>query len=691
MANYFWVGGSATWNGVNTANWSASSGGAGGVGPPTSADTATFDTLSNATAYIVTIAAGATCSDVLFGPPLSGNITVAGSGAFVVAGSFAYAASGVTRTYSGAITFSSTSPGKTITCSGNLLTAGNVIFDGVGGAWQFQDSFVISTGVITLTNGSVDTNGQSVTASTILSTNSNTRSLSLGASAVSLSSSVTTIDFTISTNLTFNAGTSTITFTGASWTFNTGGQTFFNIITTNTLQVYNIIIGAATFNNFSIASGNSNYKKVFFNDNITINGTFTFSGTSAAVRGTLLAGNSTSVGTSVTITANAYSPSFVDFEGITIAGTASPVSGTSLGDCGGNSGITFTAPKTVYWNLAGSNSWTAAGWATTSGGSPSAANYPIPQDTATFDNSSAITTVTVIQLYNLANIDASARTNAMTFGVTANAIAYGNMNFGSGVVFSGTASFEIRAYSARTLTSNSNNYTFPLVVTMVGTTLTLGSNLPSGNTLSLNYGTLSANGNNVTCTKFISTSDNTRVLNMGSGNWTVSSTGTVWSVQNSGTLTVNASTSTITLNNTTTTARSFQGSGKTYNNLVIGGTTGISTLTFLDGNTFNTISSTKTVANTIKFTAGTTTTVANWTVSGTMGNVVTLGSVTSAQHTLVKTGGGTISASFMNISYSNATPATTWYAPNSTDSGNNTGWIFGPAPPPSNGGFFLLF
>jgi hypothetical protein len=46
MANRYWVGGSGTWNALNTANWSATSGGAGGASAPTSIDIANFDTAS---------------------------------------------------------------------------------------------------------------------------------------------------------------------------------------------------------------------------------------------------------------------------------------------------------------------------------------------------------------------------------------------------------------------------------------------------------------------------------------------------------------------------------------------------------------------------------------------------------------------------------------------------------------------
>ena len=63
---------------------------------------------------------------------------------------------------------------------------------------------------------------------------------------------------------------------------------------------------------------------------------------------------------------------------------ATPWTGTRLGDGLNNNNITFDAPKTVYWNLAGTQNWSATGWATTNNGAPAANNFPLPQDTATF-------------------------------------------------------------------------------------------------------------------------------------------------------------------------------------------------------------------------------------------------------------------------------------------------------------------
>jgi hypothetical protein len=60
MATYYWVGGSGTWDGSATANWSASSGGAGGSGPPNNTDTVIFDSASGT--GTCTTAAGSACA-----------------------------------------------------------------------------------------------------------------------------------------------------------------------------------------------------------------------------------------------------------------------------------------------------------------------------------------------------------------------------------------------------------------------------------------------------------------------------------------------------------------------------------------------------------------------------------------------------------------------------------------------------
>jgi hypothetical protein len=55
---------------------------------------------------------------------------------------------------------------------------------------------------------------------------------------------------------------------------------------------------------------------------------------------------------------------------------------------------------------------------------------------------------------------------------------------------------------------------------------------------------------------------------------------------------------------------------------------------------------------------------------------------------------GTVSSDFLSISRSTATGGAGWYAgANSTDGGNNSGWIFTapPAPSAGNGNFLMFF
>jgi hypothetical protein len=81
MATRFWVGGSGTWDGASTANWSTTSGGASGASAPVAADTVNFD--ANSGSGTCTTAAGSTCAIVTLnsatlGLTLGANHTMSG-------------------------------------------------------------------------------------------------------------------------------------------------------------------------------------------------------------------------------------------------------------------------------------------------------------------------------------------------------------------------------------------------------------------------------------------------------------------------------------------------------------------------------------------------------------------------------------------------------------------------------------
>jgi hypothetical protein len=801
---------------------------------PTAADDVFFDNLSNATLYTCTLTTTPVCRSLSISGPATGNITFAGSVALAISGSLAIASTGVTWTYSGTITFNATTTGWTIGC-GIALTTSRFDFNGIGGGWTLTAGITV-VAQLGIVAGSLNTAGFSISFIRIVATGALVRSLSLGSSIVTLSDAAP-IQFS-GTNFTFNAGTSTINLSNVTPVC-TWGYAFYNVNFTSTTLTAFTFSQANTFQDLSFASKSAiGVVRITLAGNLTVNGILTFSAPTTLGSSRYFIKSDT-YGTTRTLTAATVALTDVDFQDITGAGAAS-WTGTRLGDAGGNSGITFDTPKTVYWNLVTGGVITGNGWALSSGGTPSSANFPLPQDTMTFVNTGLNTsaTVTLVTGYNIAGIDCNARTLAMTLATVANNM-YGSIALSSSVTMSGTAVLTFQNRGAITITSAGRTFTQAITFNGIGGTYTLDGALTSNGAVILNYGTLSlvtytftcssiastaatvrsinfgasgsfistvvaanaspwntnvatnltitgtnplmevsnptanplsiatgsvvgvsnllnfniingayalvitgyvnnldftgyagactflsgniygnlllstgmtatsmspiflgtanqtitSNGktlSSVTITKtgagvlslvdnltlsgaFTTTSGNfdavnanvtvnnvlssaavARSLTMGSGTWTLFGTGIVWGLGNAAGMTLTAGTSTITLTNTTTTARTFAGGGLTYNNLVIGGATGISTLTFTGSNTFNTISSTKTVAHTITFTSGITTTVANWTVTGTAGNIVTIGSITS--HNLVKTGGGNISVDYMSISRSNATP-----------------------------------
>jgi len=668
MADRYWRGGTASWDGTAGSKWADTPGGATGASVPTTADDVFFDATSTGT---VTIAAGNTGAKSINCTGFAGTLT--GTAAITVAGSITLSV-GMTYTLTGTVTISGT---------GTLITAGKTFgtltIDGVGIVVTLGDALNASVNSITVTRGTFDTsvNNYSVTAGRILSTNSNNRTINFNASTLSMSQAQP-IDFTIPTNLTFNAGTSQINATGAGLDFSGGGQTFYNVSFTGTGPANRTIIGANTFNNFTHVAPNLVSYQLIFAANQTINGTFDCT-SNIPTRLTFI--RSSVVGTPRTITAAVISANNCDFRDITIAGAASPISPTSAGNCGGNTNITFPAARTIYrvgldTNWAGTNSW-----ALTSGGGGSDNNYPVAQDTVIINNSTTASSINLGENANIGNIDLSTRTTAYTLSHANITNIYGNYTLGSGVTVSGTNTTTFSGSNNQVITTAGKTITFALSINKQSGSVDLGDAFLSTGTLALISGTIDAKTYNLTCTTFAATGSVARTILMGSGLWTLTGTGAVWSISSTGSFTFNRNTANILLSNTTTTARSFDGGSLTYNKLTIGGATGISTLTITGTNTFSELASTKTVAHTIVF-PNVTTTVTAWTISGTSGNVVTLQRTgASGTWTIAKTGGGVIGADFLSISNSTATPTNTWYAgTNSTNGGGNTDWLF-TAPP----------
>lgn len=699
----YWRGGTGTWDATTTTNWSATSGGAGGVSVPTSADAVIFDSASNATAYTVTCTATQLRTGSLtFAGPASGNVTWAGSAPIAMHGNVTLPATGMTRSYTGAITLTGSATGRTITTNG-VSVVSPVTVNGVGCGWSLGSAW-ISASSFTITNGAFDTANYALTGA-FVSFGLNTRSITLGSSTIT--STVTPIDFgsteSVRAALTFNCGTSTITTSSSASGFNGNNQTFYDVSFTNTSAGTVTISGTNTFNNLLFTGITvAGLKNVSVFSNQTINGTLTLSaGTNATMRTFV---RSDVIGTTRTLTCAAFSGTDADFRDIIIAGAAAPVSGTRLGDAKGNSGITFDAGVPKYWNLAGNQNWSATAWALSSGGSPSVNNFPLAQDTAIFESTSPATgaTTTINATYNIGTIDMSARTsNTMTLatGTTTPAI-YGNWINGTGTTLGGTGALTFAGQGSQTLTSAGRTFTQDIRIDTPSGSVTLQdtfvSNAASSGALTVAGGTFNANSFNVTFTdtnvqlNFSSTSK-TRTVAVGSGTWTIASGNAgAWNVANPTNLTV---TGTGTLSLTGAVAKTFAGGSISYSGITLN-QGGAGTLTITGNNTFANITNTYSATGATIINMGTTTqTVAAFTAKGEAGRVLTVkGSSAASPATLVLTTGTVTTPDYLAITGVRAYNLnTTWYAGTNSVNNGSLGWIFPAAFALATGNFFMLF
>ena len=587
MADRYWVGGTGTWDGASTTNWSAATGksitascatttltvtagvvvvgdtvwsnnhtslgtitanlGGGnwtvsiggtfasqamsaatvGASVPGAADSVFFDANSNSgtTAFTVTMATTPRLCNDFTASGLDGVMTLAGSAiGLTVSGSLTFPATNFTRTYTGTTTFNATTTGKTITTNG-VAFGGTVTLNGIGGAWTLGSAFSCGGDILTLTAGTFNTSASNyaVTAASFSSSGTGTRTITLNASTLTFSSSLLTAwAMTTSTNATLNAGTSTINLSGSGATFAGGGLTYYNVSFTSTIATTSVksITGVNTFTNLTFSTiAAAGLNNISLSANQTINGTLTISGANGNQRQFVQSNTITTPRTLTCATIAAMAD--VDFQDITIAGAHGTLSGTRLGDCGGNSNITFVAGKTVYWSLVGGGNWNANGWAPGSGGTPTTTNYPLPQDTAVIENTGLNTsaTITINGAWNISSLDTSTRTNAMTLASgTTTPTFYGNFTYGSGVTPTGTGTYTFSNRATKTLNSGGKTFTQPVeIIAPGGGIQLLTNNLTLGATLTttLTQGTLDLNNLTLTTGSFSSNNSNTRSIAFG--------------------------------------------------------------------------------------------------------------------------------------------------------------------------------
>jgi hypothetical protein len=418
--------------------------------------------------------------------------------------------------------------------------------------------------------------------------------------------------------------------------------------------------------------------------NITVTNALTLDSNSTDADKRLLIRSDTR-GTARTITAASVTANYCDFEDITGAGAASwdlAAADGGSGNCGGNSGITFTTPATVYQVGTGSHNFSADVWKTASNGA-TAARRPLPQDTAVLDASSTTGTMTQ-DLQRIGTISAAAFTGTLT---TSTACAcYGSITLGSGLTLTAsTQTYTLAGRGTHTLTSAGKTWAKSFTIDAPGGSYTLQDALVMGatNTLTLTRGTFDANDQNVTVGFLASSNAFARTLDLGNGTWTLTGVSlNILQLTDNAALTLVKGTSLIKITAALTGPAIMNlGTGKVLEFYDFeNATTGNQVCLLVGSATFNQVKVNP--GRKMQFFASNTFTATSWVLTGTSGSPIELAGdiATSTAAVVAKAGGGTVTADYATITYLTGTPANTFYATNSTDGGNNTGWTFS-APP----------
>ncbi len=669
MANRYWVGNGGNWN-DNTNHWAASSGGAPGASLPGSSDNVFFDANSfSSGSQTVTINVGATFLSMNWTGALN-TPTLAGSSPLNCYGSLTLI-SGMTITFTGDIVFYASGL-STFATAGKTLSS-HVLF-GVISAGTYGITGGLNVGAshdIYHNNGTLNLGSNTITCRNFYTNGSITRTLQLSTTTLNCAQFIAG-----GSGLTVTTSTSTINCTASSFTasFSGAGKTYSAV----TLTGQNLsILGANTFASLSVTGAAVKTGVCAVADDLTVTGALSIQGNSAVNR---ILFHSGTAGTTRAISAGSIGTlANVDFRDINANGAAIPWTGTSLGDCEGNSDITLNTPTTRYW-VNGDGTWSdTAQWSTSSGGS-SGASVPLPQDNVIFDSNSGMTgfenvtidmgrlgkditlstsggfTIDLAQAFNEIEIYGSLLvTQTPNFGPS----FFVNLDFvgrGSNTI-SVPADFYLTGFLLVGSTSNTGGtVTANSDFKSVGFDLYGGTFNLNGYTWTVDAGAFSIDGGVFNCGSGIIVIDHSA---SGIGNFTY------------GAGTFNRDTGTIWCKAGTSGEINFVGGNQSYYRLKITGDTQI-----YAQNTFY-ILEIDAPAKTIKFPAGDTQTIESNMLGG--GNVTDnaiLQSSAPGNPWYLTKSSGIILVEYVTLSDSHVSGGASWRAGQSVDDGGNDGWSF---------------
>jgi len=661
---------------VGGGNWNTGSTWVGGVAP-----TAADDAQLTVTSGNVTIAATAACRSLDctgYVGTLTHNTGIAlniGDGTAGLGNIALKLVAGMTYTLgsasTSAISFISTSATQQTIATGGK-TCGNTTINGSGSSYLLSDSFTTGTpAAFTVTQGIFDSGTQAMTVGSFSSSGTLTRTVTITSSTITCTNAGGNAwAFTVITNLTFNSTGSTIVMSGgtggAATTFSGGGLTYATVQFTG--SGVSALSGANTFATLTRTGTASKTGAFQLGGNQTVTSALNLDGNSSTNR---MLVQSTVLGTArtITITAATVSASNVDFSDITlsVATDLSAVTGKS-GDCGGNSGITFTTAATQTATGTASFTWSTHGWTS---------RVPLPQDDVVINNAFSASQVITADMPRLGkSIDFTGATGTPALTVSAAIVtSYGSLTFISAMTITiTTTTWNFEGRGSFTITSAGRDFSniSPTFQAPGGTYTLQDAFMVSAKTLALNLGTFTAGSFNVTALSLGIANVTGLTVNMGSGTWTLTSTGNVFNLNANTLATVNPQTSTIVISNTSSSAKAVYGGGRSFNVLNIP-TGGSGTITIGNSSTYAVMR--VTAPKTIEFIAGTTQTIGRLELIASAGNVATIASSVAASPATLTSSFYMHQFNFISVQDITVSGTSKWYAGrNSTNVSGNSGW-----------------
>lgn len=352
-----------------------------------------------------------------------------------------------------------------------------------------------------------------------------------------------------------------------------------------------------------------------------------------------------------------------------------------------------------FWVGGGaSTNWNAAAntnWADTDGGANNA-TAPGVGDKVFFTSlsgsgTSVLNTAFTVQALNCTGYTGTLTHNAATT-LTINTASVDSLIFSAGMTYSPNTSTSLitltHTSGTADITSNGKRLGGLTINGVGGTTRILDAlrvdTNASASIITLTNGTFNGNTFAVTTPLFSCNNSNTRVLQLGNGDWTVGAGvlagATFWNIATVTGLTFTKGSSNIIVpSNSLGGTRVFAGGGLTYNNLTIAANSAHGAISITGANTFNALA--MGAGNLVELPAGTTTitTAPAWT--GTAALPILVDCITLGSNATISIASGTMTLAFGGLRDITGSGGATFVATDTYDFGNNNGWaITAPVP-----------